>query len=305
VSRHLQAVRDAHWFQNFITGTILAASVLVGAETFPDLAHAHHVLFKLLDSVILGIFAVEIIVKVGAEGGRPWRYFLDSWNVFDFTIVAVCFLPFGGQGAAVLRLARLLRVLKLVRALPQLRVLVGALLKSIPSMAYVGLLLLLLFYVYAVAGTLFFGENDPVHFGNLQTSFLSLFLIITLEGWTELLYIQMRGCADYGYEGMAAACTASHAQPIVAVTYFVTFVLIGTMIILNLFVGVIMNSMQEAKGEIEEEARTMGRKTACLESELQELQSTLAELQDRLGRVRAMARSGSPPAGARPAPGPE
>lgn len=285
------ATRDATWFQYLITATILFASVLVGAETYGDLHHAYHGLFGALDKVVLGIFVVEVIVKIGAEGSRPWRYFLDPWNVFDFAIVAVCFMPFGGQGAAVLRLARLLRVLKLVRALPQLQVLVSALLKSIPSMGYVGLLLLLLFYVYAVAGVMFFGKNDPVYFGDLQTSFLSLFRIVTLEGWTELLYIQMRGCAAIGYDGMPELCTASHAQPVVAVTYFVTFVLVGTMVILNLFVGVIMNGMEEAREELEAEARALNRQAATLESEMEELQGILDQLQERLGRVQTMARS--------------
>ena len=132
-----------------------------------------------MDQVILWIFVVEIVIKMGAEGKQPWRYFADPWNVFDFIIVAVCFLPINAEYAAVLRLLRLLRVLKLVRALPRLQILVGALLKSIPSMGYVSLLLLMLFYVYACAAVILFGENDPVHFRNLPLAMLSLFRVVT------------------------------------------------------------------------------------------------------------------------------
>src|SRR5690606_36554985 len=120
----LRGIRDARWFQNGITGTIVVAAALVGLETYPSLAEAYHGLFRVLDAIVLTIFVLEIVVKMGAEGSPPLDYFRDPWNVFDFTIVAVCFLPFGGNSAAVLRLARLLRVLRLVTALPRLHVLV-------------------------------------------------------------------------------------------------------------------------------------------------------------------------------------
>ena len=170
-----KTVAESNLFQNFITGVILFAGALVGLETYPSFHERYEPVLHVLDQVVLWIFVGEIIIKMVAELPRPWRYFYDGWNVFDFLIVAGAFLPFAAQYATVLRLLRLLRVLKLVRALPKLQMLVGALLKSIPSMAYVSLLLMMLFYVYAVAATFMWGHNDPVHFGNLQMSFLSLF----------------------------------------------------------------------------------------------------------------------------------
>ncbi len=286
VSRLVQ-IRDSGWFQHTITAVILLAGVLVGAETYGGLASRFHTLFSGLNGAILTIFVIEILVKMGAEGRKPWRYFLDPWNVFDFGIVAVCFMPFDASGAAVLRLARLLRVLKLVRALPRLQVLVSALLKSIPSMGYVSLLLFMLFYVYAVAGTMFFGANDPIHFGNLQTSLLSLFRAVTLEDWTDLMYIQMQGCAAYGYDGAEALCTASSASPIMGSAYFVSFVLVGTMVILNLFVGVIMNGMDEAKAELEAEAARGAEPS--LDTELAETSAALADRAAQLDRLRGLA----------------
>lgn len=126
--------------------------------------------------------------------------------------------------------------------------LVNTLLKSIPSIGYIGILLSVIFYIYATMGVFLFRYNDPVHFGNLQLSLLSLFRIVTLEDWTDIMYINMYGCdhAIWGY-GAQAGCTNPTAFGFGAVLYFVSFVLMGTMIVLNLFIGVIMNSMDEAK----------------------------------------------------------
>ena len=245
-----KSISDSKLFQNFVTIVIIAAGVLVGISTYSEFAGRHESILEVLNLTILLIFIIEILVKLVAEGKKPWRYFMDAWNIFDFIIVVAAFLPFGGSSLAILRLLRLLRVLKLIKALPKLQMLVGALLKSIPSMGYVSILLLLLFYIYAVAGVFFFGENDPTHFADLQISMLSLFRVVTLEGWTEIMYINMFGCANYGYDGSMDICTNSIANPAGSVLFFVSFVLIGTMIFLNLFIGVIMNGMDEAKAEM-------------------------------------------------------
>ncbi|WP_108808474.1 ion transporter [Aquimarina spinulae] len=245
-----KSISKSKWFQDLVTIAILIAGVLVGIATYPKFSSKHEQVLELLNQIILGVFIIEIVVKVIAEGGKPWLYFTDGWNVFDFIIVAAAFLPFGGSSIAILRLLRLLRVLKLIKALPKLQMLVGALLKSIPSMGYVSILLLLLFYIYAVAGVFFFSENDPIHFQDLQRSMLSLFRVVTLEDWTDIMYINMFGCENYGYGGNMNLCVNSKSALVLSVTYFVSFVLIGTMIFLNLFIGVIMNGMDEAKNEM-------------------------------------------------------
>jgi len=237
MSGHLRAVADSGVFQRLILGTILFAGVLVGLETYPEVVARHGGVLHALDQLVLAIFVIEIVIKMGAEGSRPWRYFADGWNVFDFVIVAVCFLPLDAHYVTVLRLARLLRVLKLVRSLPRLQLLVGALLRSLPSMGYVALLLFLLFYVYAVAATFLFGPSDPLHFGTLELSLLSLFQIVTLEGWVDLMEVQM------------------DAQPVVAVGFFISFILLGTMVMLNLFIGVIMSGMAEAAADRDTDER--------------------------------------------------
>ena len=287
----LEQVGEAEWCTNFITIVILIAGVLVGIETYPAVAERFHSILMVLDQVVLWIFVLEVVVKMGAEGSKPWRYFLDPWNVFDFIIVAAAFMPFGGSSVAVLRLARLLRVLKLVRALPRLQLLVSALLRSIPSMGYVSILLFLLFYVYAVAAVLFFGENDPVHFKDLQIAMLSLFRAVTLEDWTDLMYIQMYGCNNYGYDGSEALCTRPSASPVGGAVFFVSFVLIGTMIILNLFIGVIMNGMDEARAEQleDERAEVLGHEPTVHENVL-ELQAKMKEVEELLNAVEKMSK---------------
>ena len=286
-------VAESAPFQNFITGVILFAGGLVGLETYPQVHARYEPILHVLDQVVLWIFVGEIIIKMFAELPRPWRYFYDGWNVFDFLIVAGAFLPFAAQYATVLRLLRLLRVLKLVRALPKLQMLVGALLKSIPSMAYVSLLLMMLFYVYAVAATFMWGHNDPVHFGSLQLSFLSLFRAVTLEDWTDLMYIQMYGCEGYGYGDMPELCVASDPSPVGGAIFFVSFVLFGTMIFLNLFIGVILNGMDEAQAEADQEKQLAEAAAAGeprhMNDELRVLQEQLGALQEQIARIQRAA----------------
>ncbi|MGC6424612.1 MAG: ion transporter [Lentimonas sp.] len=243
---------DSKLFSSFIIGVIAFAGVVVGIETFPELLREHGKLIHTLDKLILGIFTIEVILKMAAEKTRPWRYFQDGWNIFDFTIVAVCFLPVGGSYVAVLRLFRLLRVFRLISVIPKLQLLVTALLRSLPSMFYVCLLLFLLFYVYAVIGVMLFSGNDPVHFGNLWHSILSLFRIVTLEDWTDIMYLQMYGSDVYlGYnQSLEGLEVIPKAMPIISALYFVSFVTIGTMIMLNLVIGVIINGMDEAQKEL-------------------------------------------------------
>ncbi len=285
-------IAHAPAFGNFITFVILFAGVLVGVETYPDLHEIYHGQLHALDVIVLAIFTAEVVIKMGSHGSRPWLYFRDPWNVFDFVIVAACYLPFDGSAVTVLRLLRLLRVLKLVNALPKLQILVAALLKSIPSMVYVSILLGLLFYVYAVAAVFLFGENDPVHFEDLQTSMLTLFRVVTLEDWTDVMYINMYGCENYGYSPDSIRPCAfsdanpSHMSPLLGAVFFVSFVLMGTMIVLNLFIGVIMNGMDEAKHDAEELKKLQEREarghSLVLDDELSKLREDLATMQRHL-----------------------
>ncbi|MEM7011766.1 MAG: ion transporter [Verrucomicrobiota bacterium] len=282
-------------FQNIIIGVIVFAGVLVGLSTFESVMEKHGALIEVLDTIVLWIFTIEILLKLIGLWPKPQRFFCDGWNVFDFVIVAVCFLPFGGSYVAVLRLFRLLRVLRLVTVIPRLQLLVGAMLKSLPSMGYVTILLFLLFYIYAVMGVLLFGKNDPVHFGDLWTSLLSLFRVVTLEDWTDVMYIQMFGSDVYeGYNQPVGVTPEPKAMPIVGAAYFVSFVLLGTMVMLNLVIGVIINGMDEAQKEIADRALHEAlahedeaiSSAAAREKEILELKKKLEEITEALGKLK-------------------
>ena len=249
-------------FRGTIIAVILLAGVFAGVETNAALVAQYGALLHTLDAAVLAIFIAEITLKIAAHGRRPLDYFRDGWNVFDFAIVALCLLPVGGPFAAVLRLVRALRLLRLITALPRLQLLVGALLKSLSAMGYVSLLLGLVFYIYAVVGIHLFGIHDPKHFGALPVALLSLFQMITLDDWANIF-------AD-----------AKGAAPFLATLYFVSFILLGTMIMLNLFIGVITNSMAEMHTEMAQtESAATPQAThlqiAAIEEQLRQLRISL------------------------------
>lgn len=272
MTHHIRTVIESKPFHHVIVAVILLAGVVAGLETNPDLMARHGRLLHSLDRIILGVFLIEALLKMAAHGRRPWRYFADGWNVFDFGIVVICLLPAGGPFAAVLRLARALRLLRLVSALPKLQLLVGALLKSLSAMGYVSLLLGLLFYIYAIAGIHLFGPHDPQNFGSLPAAFLSLFRLVTLDNWADLFHGQL-----------------PHVPGLTVAIYFVTFIVFGTMIILNLFIGIIMNSMAEMHDEIAARERAQQESSTherSFEEDLRALEAEAGELQNRLARLR-------------------
>jgi voltage-gated sodium channel len=261
---------DSRSFHTVIVAVILLAGLLAGIETNPAAVERYGSLLDALDAIVLAIFVAEIGLKLAAHGRRPFDYFRDGWNVFDFTIVALCVLPVGGPFAAVLRLVRTLRLLRLVAALPKLQLLVGALIKSLSSMGYVGLLLCLVFYIYAVTGVHLFGKVSPEYFGSLQAALLSLFQMITLDDWRNM------------YDG------ARSAAPFAATPYFVSFILLGTMIMLNLFIGIVMNSMAEMHDELDEEksAARAGLQSGTALGDLTALEQQLSDLKTQLAALR-------------------
>lgn len=235
LTMQLKRITEANFFQAFFTFVILFAAVLVGIGTYPAIEAKYGAILGVLDLLVIVLFTVEVGIKIAAHGATPWRFFKDPWNVFDFMIVAVgilFLLPLplaGGQFIPALRVVRVLRVLRLLTAIPSLRFVVDILIGSFRYMGPVSVLIAILFYVYAVVGVSLFGSNDPEHFGTLQASLLTLFGLILLDGVTDTMKSQIA------------------AAPISAVLYFVSFVLFGTMMVLNLFVGIMMRVIEEQK----------------------------------------------------------
>lgn len=255
---------EARWFERTIVGLILVNALLIGLETSPDIMAQHGQWLLLGNHVILGVFIVEAAFKIAAVAPRIGRYFGSGWNQFDFAIIVMSFIPASGEFAMVARLVRLLRVLRLVTAIPKLRLVVATLVHSIPSMIHVILLLAILFYIYGVLGYFLYHQHDPEHWGTLGTAMLTLFQVVTLEGWADIMR------------------TAMEVKPF-AWVYFVSFVVIGTFVVINLFIAVVINNLEETKHhELEAMAEAPSREQ--LLTELRSTLDALARLEARLAR---------------------
>jgi voltage-gated sodium channel len=231
--------------------------VLIGLETSHDFMARYDRWLHLGNDVILGVFIIEAALKIIAVAPRFRLYFGNGWNLFDFSIVVLSLIPATGEFALVARLIRVFRVLRLVSAVPQLRLVVATLVRSIPSMGHVILLMSLVFYIYAVCGFHFFSEVDPENWGNLGAALLTLFQLVTLEGWVDV---------------MEAAMEASPFAWI----FFVSFVMLGTFVVLNLFIAVVINNLEQSKVEQLEELE----KPVTHHDVLKELERTSRALQD-------------------------
>ena len=256
----------SHKFEYFIVALILINAVLVGVETLPRVMQHYDHWIMLGFQITLIIFIVEAALKMFAQWPRPDRYFRDGWNVFDFAIIVLALVPATGGFAIVARMARLLRLLRLVSAVQELRLIVATLVRSIPSMLHIVVLMSLIVYVYAIIGYQLFHEHDPEHWRNLGISLLSLFRVVTLEDWTDIMY------------------KAMELHPLTWM-YFVSFVVLGTFVVINLFIAVVINNLDEAKQERLRELEQAPTADSIL-SELRSTQQALRRLEEQLQRRR-------------------
>jgi voltage-gated sodium channel len=267
-------VVDAGWFEPAMIALILFNALLIGLETSHAVVAAYGEWLHLGNDVILGVFIVEAALKIAAVAPR-WRlYFGNGWNLFDFSVVVLSLIPATGEFALVARLIRVLRVLRLVSAVPQLRLIVATLVRSIPSMGHVIVLMSIIFYIYAVTGFHLFHEHDAEHWGDLGAALLTLFQMVTLEGWVDIMDVAMKA---YPWSWV----------------YFISFVLIGTFVMLNLFIAVVINNLEASKvAELEALASPPTHQEVL--QELARTREALAELQRKLEALPAS--GGEPPA---------
>ena len=228
--------------RNTIIGVILFNAVILGLETSQTAMDRAGGLIVALDRACLAIFVAELTAKLVAYGAR---FFRSGWNLFDAFIIGVSLIP-GGQGFAVLRALRILRVLRVISVAPRLRRVVEGFVSALPGMASVFLLMGIIFYIGAVMATKLFGDAFPDWFGTLGRSLYTLFQIMTLESWS-----------------MGIVRPVLEAYPH-AWAFFVPFILVTTFAVVNLVVGLIVNSMQDAHSE-EETAQTGAYRDEVLE----------------------------------------
>jgi voltage-gated sodium channel len=220
---------DRPQVSQFLIAVILINAVTLGLETFPAVMERAGALILAIDSLCLAIFVAELAARLYAQG---LRFFRSGWNVFDFIIVGISLLPATG-GFSVLRALRVLRVLRVISVTPSLRRVVDGLGRALPGMGSVFLLIAIIYYIAAVMATKLFGASFPQWFGSLDATAFTLFQIMTLEGWSGEIVRPIMEVYPFAW------------------AFFVPFILITTFAVLNLIVGLIVNSMQEAASEDE------------------------------------------------------
>ena len=224
---------EAPWVNNLIMGVIIFNAILLGLETSKTVMATFGPLILMLDAICLGIFVTELILKFIAY---RFSFFKSGWNIFDFIVVAIALMPSTG-GLSVLRALRILRVLRLISVAPQLRRVVEGFVSALPGMGSVFLLMGMMFYIGAVMATKLFGAAFPDWFGTLGRSAYSLFQIMTLESWSMGIVRPVMEVYPYAW------------------VFFVPFIIVTTFAVVNLVVGLIVNSMQDAH-QVEANART-------------------------------------------------
>ena len=238
--------------QRVIIALILLNALTLGLETFPGITARAGPALHVIDQILLAVFVLELVLKAIGHGRR---FFASGWNVFDTLVIGIALLPSTGA-LSVLRALRVLRVLRLISAVPQMRFVVEALARSLPGLGSIACLLLVFFYVFAVMATKLFGGQFPQWFGSLWSSMFSLFQIMTLEGWAEI-----------AREIMAY-------QP-AAWLFFLAFILLGTFTVLNLFIAVIVNAMQESTTPVPHKAVASSDELRALREEIATLRRML------------------------------
>jgi len=244
---------DRPRIRQFIIGVIIFNAILLGLETSPEVMGAAGTIILTLDWICLAIFVIEIALKLVAHGAR---FFRSGWNVFDFLIVGIALMP-ATHGLSVLRALRILRVLRVISAAPRLRRVVEGFVTALPGMGSVFLLMGIIFYIGAVMATKLFGASFPEWFGTLGASFYSLFQIMTLESWSMGIVRPVMDVYPYAW------------------LFFVPFIMVTTFAVVNLLVGLIVNSMQDAHAE---------ESNAATDAYRDEVLDRLRKIEERLGK---------------------
>ena len=250
----LQALVAHPRFTGFITAVIAFNAMILGLETSQSVMATAGPLIVALDTACLAIFVLELTLKLIALGPR---FFRNGWNLFDFVIVGIAIVP-AGQGFTALRALRILRVLRMISVAPSLRRVVEGFVRAVPGMGSVFLLMGLIFYIGSVIATKLFAASFPEWFGTLGASAYSLFQIMTLESWSMGIVRPVMEVYPYAW------------------AFFVPFILSTTFVVLNLVVGLIVNSMQDAHHE-EDAANTDAYRDEVL-ARLDSLDTRLSDL---------------------------
>jgi voltage-gated sodium channel len=268
-----QIIVASKTFDWIITGVILLQALALSLEATPAILSVggnddklfEAGIFRLIQSLVIAVFIVEAALRLIALYPRPQRYFKDSWNCFDFAIIVLSLLPTAGQFSTIARLIRLLRITRLITKSTELRAIVSTLVRSIPSIFNILILLLILFFIYAIVGYHLFRNADPEHWSSFPTAFTTLFQIITIEGWNTIMELIVTKLGPLYW------------------FYFASFIIIGTFIIINLFISVIVRKSEEAYQHVQRESEIPLTQQEIVQ-EIKEIRRILEVVEKRIGK---------------------
>jgi voltage-gated sodium channel len=266
----LRRLVDHPAFTGSVITVIIANAVVLGLQTYDGVEREYGDVLDLLNALFLAFFVVEISLRVASYLPRPWNYFREGWNVFDFLAVGLAFVPGLRENTTILRLARLARIVRVVHLLPDVRILITAVIRSLPPLGSMAILTTLILFIYGMVGWQLFGEELPNQWGDIGEAMLTLFVMLTLENFP--IYMEA-GMAIHPWSWI----------------FFVTFILTAAFIVINVFIGIVLNSMEEARELARRESLAPGEAVPVLER-MQMLRSALDELEREL-RDQPMARN--------------
>ena len=259
---HFIAIRSNKVFEMVVIAIIIFSAMLIGASTY-DIDPTWVAILKILDIGVTLFFLIEILIRIAAEK-RFLNFFKNGWNVFDLIIVTISLIPIDESEMVLLaRLLRIFRVLRLISMIPELRVLMNALVKSIPRIGYVVLLMFIIFYIFAAIGSLMYEKINPVLWGDIAISMLTLFRVATFEDWTDVMYETME---VYPFSW----------------AYYLVFIFLTAFVFLNMMIGVVIDVMTK---ENEKMSIELGQGEA---SEVHWIKEHTEEIEQRMERMEAL-----------------
>lgn len=270
----LRQIVESNWFMRFIIGVIVVNAIGLGLETIPSVNARIGGFLSIVDSVALVIFFLEIAAKLLVY---RLAYFKEPWNVFDFTIVGIALLPMSG-GLSVLRALRILRAARIISLVPRMQRVVEGLLHAVPSVGAVFALLAIILYICAVMATKLFGSEFDELFGSLPKSLFTLFQIMTLEDWPGGIVRPIMKVYPYAW------------------LFFVPFILTVTFTVLNLFIAIIVNSMEQAAKDdaevLHQDATTLHSDALRQDVHHETLMREIRALREEIAALRSATRPG-------------
>ncbi len=249
-------IRHNKIFEWFVIGIIIFSALVIGVKTYPIPPFVNQ-LVVVLDWLITFIFLVELVIRFLGEPVKR-DFFKNGWNIFDALIVTVSLIPIDNSEMAVVgRLIRIFRVLRMVSIIPELRVLLNSLVKALPQLSYVMLLMFIIFYIYAAIGSTFFAKINPVLWGDIAISMLTLFRVMTFEDWTDVMYETQE---TYAFSWV----------------YYLTFIFFTAFAFLNMVIGIVVNVLEEERQKLNQDEADEHHEEEI--NELHNIRQELAEL---------------------------